>query len=46
VAVVKPGRILFELEGVSEELAKRAVRLATDKLPIKGKLVSRREYGG
>ncbi|MEA3500542.1 MAG: 50S ribosomal protein L16 [Candidatus Marinimicrobia bacterium] len=46
VAVVKPGRILFELEGVSEELAKKAVRLAIDKLPIKGKLVSRREYGG
>lgn len=35
VAVVKPGRILFEVEGVSEELAKEAIRLAQHKLPIK-----------
>ncbi len=39
VAVVKPGRILFELEGVSEELAKEAMRLASHKLPIKTKFV-------
>ncbi len=39
VAVVKPGRILFELEGVSRELAKEAMRLASHKLPIKTKFV-------
>ncbi len=42
VAVVKPGRILFELEGVPEELAKDAIRLAGHKLPIKTKFVKRR----
>ncbi len=41
VAVVKPGRILFEIEGVSEELAREAVRLAGHKLPIKTKFVKR-----
>lgn len=41
VAVVKPGRILFELEGVSEEIAKRALQLAAAKLPIKCKFVIR-----
>ena len=41
-AVVKPGRILFELEGASVEDTKRAMRLASDKLPIKTKLVTRR----
>lgn len=46
VAVVKPGRILFEVEGVTEEMAKEAFRLATHKLPIKAKMVSRREIGG
>jgi len=40
VAVVKPGRILFELEGVTEELAREAFRLASHKLPIKTKFVS------
>ncbi|APF17660.1 50S ribosomal protein L16 [Caldithrix abyssi] len=39
VAVVRPGRILFELEGVSEQLAKEAMRLASHKLPIKTKFV-------
>lgn len=43
VAVVKPGRILFELEGVPEETAHKAFTLAAHKLPIKTKLVSRRE---
>jgi large subunit ribosomal protein L16 len=43
VAVVKPGRILFEIEGVSEEMAREAFRLAAAKLPIKTKFVSRRE---
>lgn len=41
VAVVKPGRILFEIEGVPEELAREAIRLAGHKLPIKTKFVKR-----
>lgn len=41
VAVVKSGRVLFEIEGVSEELAKEAMRLASHKLPIKTKFVLR-----
>ena len=41
VAVVKPGRIMFEIEGVSEELARDAIRLAGHKLPIKTKFVKR-----
>ncbi|MCK5741184.1 MAG: 50S ribosomal protein L16 [Chlorobi bacterium] len=41
VAVVRPGRILFEVEGVSEEAAKEALRLASHKLPIKTKFVKR-----
>jgi large subunit ribosomal protein L16 len=41
VAVVKPGRVLFELEGVSVELARRAMELATAKLPLKTKFVQR-----
>lgn len=43
VCVVKPGRILFEIEGVSEELAAEAFRLCSHKLPIKTKMVTRRE---
>jgi large subunit ribosomal protein L16 len=46
VAVVKPGRILFEMEGVDEELAREAMRLAAQKLPIKTKFVSRKEQEG
>lgn len=46
VAVVKPGRILFELAGVSEEVAREAMRLASHKLPIKTKFVKRLETGG
>ncbi|RKY55203.1 MAG: 50S ribosomal protein L16 [Candidatus Neomarinimicrobiota bacterium] len=46
VAVIKPGRILFEVEGVTEEMAKEAFRLAGHKLPIKVKMVKRRELGG
>ena len=42
VAVVKPGRILFEMAGVSEELAKEAMRLAAHKLPIATKFVTKR----
>ena len=41
VAVVKPGRVLFEMDGVSEEIAKEAMRLAMHKLPIKCKFVTR-----
>jgi len=41
VAVVKPGRIMFEVDGVTEDLAKEAMRLATNKLPIKTKFVKR-----
>ena len=41
VAVVKPGRILFEMEGVDEAMAKEAMRLASHKLPLKTKFVSR-----
>lgn len=46
VAVVKPGRIMFELAGVSEEVAREALRLAAHKLPIKCKFVKREEIGG
>jgi large subunit ribosomal protein L16 len=43
VAVVKPGRVLFELEGVEENLARRALELAAAKLPIKTKFVTRHD---
>jgi large subunit ribosomal protein L16 len=43
VAVIKPGRVMFELAGVSESVAKEAVRLASHKLPIKTKFVKREE---
>ena len=46
VAVVKPGRIMFELAGVAEEVAREAMRLAAHKLPIKTKFVKREEMGG
>jgi len=46
VAVVKPGRVLFEIAGVSEELAREALRLAAHKLPIKTKFVAREQTGG
>lgn len=46
VAVVRPGRIMFELAGVSEEVAKEAMRLAAHKLPIKTKFVKRDETDG
>ena len=45
VAVVKPGRIMFEIGGVTEELAREAMRLAANKLPIKCKFVTK-EMGG
>jgi large subunit ribosomal protein L16 len=43
VAVVKPGRIMFEIDGVDEETARDALRLAINKLPIKCKIVQREE---
>ena len=47
VAVVKPGRVMFEIAGVSEELAKEALRLAMHKLPVKTKFVTKQtEMGG
>ena len=45
VAVVKPGRIMFEIGGVDEAVAKEALRLAINKLPIKCKIVSRETEG-
>lgn len=41
VAVVKPGRVMFEISGVSEEVAREALRLASHKLPVKTKIVTR-----
>ena len=46
VAVVKPGRVLFEISGVAEETAKEALRLATHKLPCKCKIVSKADLEG
>ena len=43
VAVVKPGRIMFEMDGVAEEVAKEAMRLAMHKLPVKCKFVTREQ---
>lgn len=45
VCEVSPGRVLFEVEGVSEEVAKEAMRKATTKLPLKGRFVRRNEIG-
>ncbi len=46
VAVVKPGRVMFEISGVAEETAREALRLATHKLPVKCKIVSRADLEG
>mgnify|MGYP006378258085 FL=1 len=46
VAVVKPGRVLFEISGVQEDVAREALRLATHKLPCKCKVVSRADLEG
>ena len=46
VAVVKPGRVLFEIAGVPEDIAKEALRLATHKLPCKCKVVSKADLEG
>jgi large subunit ribosomal protein L16 len=45
-AVVQPGRIMFEVDGVPEALAKEAMLRAAQKLPIKTKFVTRRDYAG
>jgi large subunit ribosomal protein L16 len=45
VAVVKPGRVMFEIDGVAEDVAREAMRLASHKLPIKCKFVARKEGG-
>ncbi len=46
VAVVKPGRVLYEIQGVNEELAREAMQLAAQKLPIKTKFVTRADLEG
>ena len=46
VAVIKPGKILFEMSGVSEEVAREAMRLAAQKLPVKTKFIQRLEVTG
>ncbi|MBL8235906.1 MAG: 50S ribosomal protein L16 [Bryobacterales bacterium] len=45
VAVIRPGKILFEMEGVSQEIAAEAMRLAAQKLSLKTKMVSREQQG-
>ena len=46
IAVVKPGRVMFELSGVDEETAREAMRLAAHKLPVRCRFVIREEMGG
>ena len=46
VAVVKPGRVMFEISGVSDEVAREALRLAMHKLPLKCKVASRADLEG
>ena len=46
VAVVKPGRVMFEIAGVSEEVAREALRLAMHKLPVKCKVIAREKSEG
>jgi large subunit ribosomal protein L16 len=46
VALVKPGRIIFEIDGVSEEIAREALRLGAQKLPVMTKTVTRVDYEG
>jgi large subunit ribosomal protein L16 len=44
VAIVKPGKIIFEIDGVPQNIAKEALRLAAQKLPVKTKFLTRRDY--
>jgi large subunit ribosomal protein L16 len=46
VAVVKPGRVLFELEGISREMAEKAMALAAAKMPVRTKFVAREDHVG
>lgn len=46
VAVIKPGRIIFEVAGVPDDVAREAIRLAAHKLPLKTRIVSREKLGG
>jgi large subunit ribosomal protein L16 len=46
VAVVKPGRVLFELEGISKQAAQGAMKLGASKLPVRTRFIERRELGG
>jgi len=46
VAVIRPGRVMFELEGVSKDLAQRAMQLGASKLPIRTRFVERHQLGG
>jgi len=46
VAPVRPGRVVYEIAGVSEEIAREAFRLASHKLPMRTQFVSREDYGG
>jgi large subunit ribosomal protein L16 len=46
VAVVKPGRVLFEIEGITRQLAREAFDLGASKLPIKTRFIERNELGG
>jgi large subunit ribosomal protein L16 len=46
VAVIKPGRVLFELEGISREAAQRAMKLGASKLPVRTRFVDRHTLGG
>ncbi|MBW3628973.1 MAG: 50S ribosomal protein L16 [Gemmatimonadetes bacterium] len=46
VAVVKPGRMMFEIEGIPEDVAKRALELAAAKLPVRCKIIVRQGVGG
>jgi len=46
VAIIKPGKIVFEIDGVPMDVAKEALRLAAQKLPVKTKFVVRRDYAG
>ncbi len=46
VAVIKPGRVMFELEGISKALAQQAMKLGASKLPIRTRFVERHELGG
>ncbi len=44
VAVVKPGRVMFEMGGISKEIAREALRLAAHKLPVKTKFIERKNF--